>query len=320
MQTSIETSMQSYLLSVTPKEARDWCWPPEILPHSSDRHPFANYSDSAIGEYFRFLDCFPEAYGRLGRFVRMQLGVAQPCPVEYVFREAHIDISDADQQLANSMLAIGFEPDHFLSLNPPEYTKCFTARFELPRGRQSRSRAVANYLRKAIDKAERMVAERPGLFAYSEIECYTHKNKRSYGFLPVEDAGLEAFPFRANEFRAVDDYPKKWDVHVKVPTAAKGADFGRAESPAMLKLRQLFLQAGFYEISSLSGNLIYTVQMVDGRQAKRTFQLLAAWSKNFGGVTAIELEACTRFWRTEANLPGQRFMAPIPKVVGSMTL
>jgi len=77
------------------------------------------------------------------------------------------------------------------------------------------------------------------------------------------------------------------------------------------------MQAGFYEIRSLSGNLIYTLQMVDGRQAKLAFFALESWAQKFGGVTSIEMEACTRFWRSEEELRGFKFVAPIPKVVAA---
>src|SRR3954468_17709688 len=95
---------QPSLLDVTPLLARSWQWPPEILPLCSERHPFRDFSDKAILQYLRFLNDYPEAYGRLGRFVRTKLGIAQPCPTKYVFREAHIDISDADQTLADLLL------------------------------------------------------------------------------------------------------------------------------------------------------------------------------------------------------------------------
>lgn len=307
------------LLDVTAAQARNWQWPPDILPLSPERHPFRDYSDDAIQQYFRFLAFYPEAYGRLGRFVRTKLGVAQPCPTRFVLREAHIDISDADQELANFLLCRGFEPDHFLSLNPPEYTKCFTARFEIPAEHPTRSRAIAEYMLGMMLDAERKVSEHDGIFAYSEIECYTHRNKKTFEFRPVDGDSLGTFPFAAGQFVPASAYPKKWDIHVKLPSRSKGSAFDGAECPAMLRLRQLFLMSGFYEIRSLSGNLIYTLQLMDGRDAKRIFVALADWASMNGGITAIEMEACARFWRSEATAPGNRlFVAPTPKIVRNL--
>jgi hypothetical protein len=304
-------------LRVAPAQARSWRWPPELLPLSNERQPFLNYSDEAITQYLLFLTKHPEAYGRLGRFVRMQLGQAQPCPAQFIFREAHIDINEADADLADFLLIRGFEPDHFLTLNPSEYTKCFTARFEIPIEHSDRSRYIAKYLAQVMHEAESKVLEKEGRFAYSEIECYTHLDKRSFEFVPIKQQGIDAFPFRKGEFEIVGDYPKKCDVHLKVPTLAKGEKFRKSESSPMLKLRQLLLLAGLYEIRSLSGNLIYTLQMANARDARRAFRALANWATEFGGITSIELEACTRFWRSEIDLRGDRFVAPVPKIVGA---
>ena len=311
---------QPSLLDVTPSLARSWQWPPEILPLCSERHPFRDFSDNAILQYLRFLNDYPEAYGRLGRFVRTKLGIAQACPTKYVFREAHIDISDADQTLADLLLGTGFEPDHFLSLNPPEYTRCFTVRFEIPAGDPARSRRISKLILQIMLKAENEVSEREGIFAYSEIECYTHRNKRVFDFRPVTGDALEQFPFVPSRFAPVSAYPKKWDIHVKLPCQLRGSAFADAESPTMLRLRQRFLMSGFYESRSLSGNLIYTIQLINGREAKTAFGSLSAWAETYGGITSIEMEACTRFWRTESTLQGRTFIAPIPAVVRDRVL
>jgi hypothetical protein len=303
------------LMGVTPAQARSWRWSAEAIPLCPDRNPFLNYSNDAILSYFRFLRLYPEAYGRLGRFVRTKLGIGQPCPVRYTFREAHIDVSDADQSLADFLLSLGFEPDHFQTLNPPEYTKCFTARFEIPSERVHRSRKIAHYISRSTMEAEERVQQAVGRFAYSEIEYYTHKNKRSFEFRPLTEEALRNFPFKANAFRAIGAFPKKLDIHVKIPTQAKGIAYQEAECPEMLKLRQLFLSAGFYEIRSLSGNAIYTAQMVDGKRAKAVFKLLCDWGLSYGGIISIELEVCTRFWRSEIDTAQGVFFAPVPKVV-----
>jgi hypothetical protein len=249
------------LLSLDPKEVRRWEWTPSILPLSADRRPFAANSSRAIESYARFLRAFPEAYGRLGRFVRAKLGTDQPCPLRFVFREGHIDVNESNERLADLLLAKGFEPDHFLTLNPAEYTKCFTMRFEIPSDKVERSHLISSYLRIAMEEAEREVNANPGLFAYSEIECYSHKTKRTFSFKPVSREGTANFPFPASEFvpSKSKDY-KKCDIHVKVPVQEKGVRFESAADPEMLVLRQLFLSAGFYEIRSLSGNIIYTIR------------------------------------------------------------
>ena len=75
------------------------------------------------------------------------------------------------------------------------------------------------------------------------------------------------------------------------------------------------LCAGFYEIRSLSGNAIYTIQALDPRLAKNAFKTLVAYASEYGGITFVGMESVNEFWRKEENIYGKSFVSPVPQVV-----
>ena len=105
------------------------------------------------------------------------------------------------------------------------------------------------------------------------------------------------------------------DIHVKVPSEARGPKFAGADSCRMKRLRQLFVSAGFYEILSQAGNHIYTTQLLDARAGKQIFLKLRDWANVHGGIVGIKMESCNYFFRTPRQFGGEARLAPIPNLV-----
>ena len=287
----------------------------ELVPLSDDRKPFAAMSDEAIIKSVEFTLAFPERLGRLSQTIRRVLGICLPCPVDYIIKESHFDVSAPSQEMTDRFICLGFEPDHFATLNPPEYRSCFTAKFEIDSRAANRRTRLATIDKLVMDaslNAQKLVEDEPGCFGYLEIESYSSKNKFVYDFRPLSPEGVENFPFRENEFvvftlpatreeAANTGLPlnghKIVDVHVKVPTPNRGAGFEEAATSEMEALRELFLLAGFYEIYSEAGNFIYTVQSFNASEGKRVFDELDRFARKFGGISGLKLEICKYFWR-----------------------
>jgi hypothetical protein len=297
--------------------------PNDIIPLLKEREIFLSLSDKALRQYLLFFFEHPECLGVFSRSIRRSLGIAQYCPDTFIMKESHIDINEADNELINELVALGFEPDHFFTLNPPEYRHCFTMRMEIPRDdRAIKGRAA--YIQHMITErtllAQCLIDRLDGTYAYLEVESYSDSLKRRYTPQCVDEEGLFYFPFRETQFvqQPVVVGQREFkvaDLHVKMPMLEKGAQFHYANHTCMKMLRQLFLVAGFYEIRSMSGNYLYTVQLRSVKLARRLFGELDAWARRFGGITSIEVEVISHFWRKESKLVGRVHPAPIPIIV-----
>jgi len=77
----------------------------------------------------------------------------------------------------------------------------------------------------------------------------------------------------------------------------------------------MFIDAGFYEIVSKSGNKIFTVQCISPNDAVSTFKELIEWAEESQLVSSINHETCLYFWRHQWEENDKRFTSPIPKIV-----
>lgn len=296
-------------------------WPPEILPLEGERRPFSSWTDVEIECFAKVSEEFPEANGRLYRLLRAARGQQVDCPARFVMVEAHVDVSSTAScpHIRSTLLKCGFEPDHFRTLNPPDYDECYTLRFEVPFGDTARLALVRSRAESALSDAQRVIQDTTGVFAYTELESYSEKMVSRRDFEPPRAERVEDFPLPSGAF--VPDFSgvyKSADLHVKLPfhwsRHGHQADCGSWES--MLRIRQRFIAAGFYQIQSLSGNAIFTVQTADVRDAKATFQELTEWLElGHTGVTTINFEQIEGFWRKEEIIGGERFVSPIPMVM-----
>lgn len=253
------------------------------------------------------------------RLVRAVLGEPVHCPSQFVMVEAHVDVSYGTVELRRLVNKLGFEPDHFLTLNPSDYCECYTLRMEVPHKKRERAGEVQGYLSGALAEIQSQVQKEPGIFAYTELESYSDKMVTRLDFEPTIRDRVRDFPFGSEDYIPDDsDAFKVADVHVKLPFrwSRHGAQTHKDGWSNMLQVRQLLLAAGFYQIQSLSGNAIFTIQTSYMRDAKRAYQQLKEWTARGGtGVTAVTMEAIHAFWRKEEDIEGVAFKSPIPTVV-----
>jgi hypothetical protein len=307
--------------------------PEHMVPLSNERQPFKHLQDKTILEYLDFFATYPEALGRLSQAVKVAFDIQMPCPREYTIKESHFDLNSLDPDLLERLIPLGFEPDHFATLNPVEYKWCLTMKMEIPHESPTyaqRVKSIHDMMFTNSLEAHRIAEEYPNIFGYLEIETYSSKSRHVIPFKDVSSEGLDAFPFERNEFEQIQppsteaeacdsglplDVHKRIDIHVKVPTEARGARFLGADSARMKRLRALFLASGFYEIYSEAGNHIYTVQLLDPKPGKRVFHQLQTWANSYGGIIGIKMESCNYFYRTPREIQGVTTLAPIPNLV-----
>lgn len=303
------------------------------LPLSNSRFPFLEISDKAIISSVIDTLQFPEKLGRLSNIIRKYLEIPIDCPVNFAVKEAHLDINEVKGNLYNDLIEIGFEPDHFFELNPPDYHWCFTLKYEIPHfdiDNQNRLHFINNELINRAKKAQEAVDADDNCYGYLEVESYSSRNKFTFVFKPVSRNGLASFPFKEGHFvnfnlpstleESVNTNTslsshKIVDIHVKVPSIYRGVGFEEAGNSEMESLRKLFLLAGFYEIYSEAGNYIYTVQLLDSRKGKKIADILINYAQKWGGIAQIKLEICNYFWRKEYNFSDKRLLSPIPPLV-----
>jgi hypothetical protein len=315
------------------KRLRDTVLPDSIAPLSEERQPFRLLKEKTILDYLDFFAAYPEALGRLSQATKLAFNLQLPCPREYTIKESHFDLNSLEPDLLERLIPLGFEPDHFATLNPPEYKWCLTMKMEITHHTSSfskRVRAIHDMMLTNSLKAQSFAEEYSNIFGYLEIETYCSKSRHALPFRGVSEEGLEMFPFDAEEFKQLRppsteteaallgmplDVHKRIDIHVKVPTEARGASFIGADSSEMQRLRDLFLASGFYEIYSEAGNHIYTVQLLDQRPGKKVFNKLRNWADKYGGVIGIKMESCNHFYRTQRQINGTTQLAPVPNLV-----
>lgn len=286
----------------------------DMLPILEERVAFKNVSEQAITEYLKVFDEFPEILSRYGRIIRHNLDMEPICPTNYIIIEAHIDISSTNKELKNSIIGCGFEPDSFFSLNPPEYFDCFTCRMEIPKSYKYRRKVIKKHLIEKMKIIQSLVESQEGIIAYSEIEAYNNNYKKRYNYHPPTLDAINEFPFKINEFEPTSDISRKYaDLHIKIPFTDESHKFFN-----LLKTR--FLASGFYEISSNSGNFIYTIQYESATDGRNAFRKIKKWADKFNCIKGIELEICFHFWRKKVHFENEFYNSPIPKIQSRMQI
>ena len=101
--------------------------PPELVPLSRERQPFKSLRGETILRYVRFFKQYPEALGRLSYAVKSAFGLLKPCPTQFTIKESHFDLNTLQPDLLDQLIPLGFEPDHFATLNPRESASVQTA-------------------------------------------------------------------------------------------------------------------------------------------------------------------------------------------------
>jgi hypothetical protein len=293
--------------------------PDNITPKLTTRTPFSSLSDRAIMNFLLHLKKYPWGLGQLTQTVYHLFNINRSCPTEFIIIETHIDVPDIAKKDEDIFISMGFEPDHFKTLNPPEYNLCYTLRWEIPKNEWKNMNhiQVKNYVIEVTKKACETIKQ-SNYPAYAEVEIYSQIGKKIFECIDLEKGDISNFPYRNDSFLEMTysnrDVFKKADVHVKIPvdTEAMHSTFLKNKLDT---LTSIFINAGFYEIVSKSGNKIFTVQCVSPSDAVATFKKLVVWAEKSQLVSSINHETCLYFWRHQWEENGEQFTSPIPKVV-----
>ena len=293
--------------------------PDRIAPKSIIRTPFSSLSDEAILNFLLYSREYPWGLGQLTQTLYHVLNINRSCPIEFVIIESHIDVPDIAKKDEDIFISMGFEPDHFKTLNPPEYNLCYTLRWEISKNEwKNMDRIqVKNYVMQATKKACKTI-EQGNYPAYAEVEIYSHLGKKIFEYTDLEKGDIGHFPYKNESFIEVvnnsQDIFKRADVHVKIPVDIEAMNSTSLKNKLDI-LTLMFINAGFYEITSKSGNKIFTVQCIFPNDAANTFKELIVWAEGSRLVSSINHEACLYFWQHEWEENGERFISPIPKIV-----
>ncbi len=300
--------------------------PPEVVPLCLQRRPFEQYSEDMIQHIAVAALSEPARCGRLTDAVRRFLGFRRVLPVRSTVAEAHIDLTATDPQLTNALLRIGFEPDNFAKIEPPQYKHHFTLQYVSARespGGGERYREV----HEASKRASALIDQHPSAFGYVETEHYDDDYCQRYAYSPMAAENVSHFPFDATTFvsqpvpatekeaKALGvplDSKRAADLHVKIPSHLNCDQHEDLDSNASRQLKLLLKQCGFYEIVSEGANFIYSAHFADMAESKTAFQQLDAFAKTYGGITGIAREVCTRMWRKPEMINGEFALAEVP--------
>lgn len=298
---------------------------------SNKRFPFCDYSNDLItGLIISTLE-YPEKVGDLTSWMRAILGLPSLKPSAFTIVEAHLNSTHLDHQSLEALVSLGFEPDNFYKLSPECYDTNLTLGFCVPGSSQDRLQTLKRVLEKRSEDASEILQGLNGVSAFIESEVYGSKN-----LIKFDQRGLfhgiqmVDFPFDSATFQVKHmpqtveetteelglDARKRIDVHAKIKAFELRDDGHVHQTPEFVSLRNYFLDAGFYEIISESGNAIYTAQFLKVRDGLNVFRRLKAFCEMNGGFVDLCAEVCNAFWRKESrDVHGTRLAEVSPVLI-----
>lgn len=283
---------------------RRYAFPPNVLPLARERQPFAELSEAMIVSVIRQALNSPTRKGRFTDAIRDLVGIRISTPASYSVVEAHIDLTDVTSELLDELLALGFEPDNFAEIQPPQYVRHFTIQHKIPRGAED-ARDIFRDVHAAAQSAADVIARCSGINGYVETECYTTRRIMKLDPSSLNPSQLDSFPFNNATFVSLrvpntdaevglsgyDTVEKRAaDIHVKLSaqaTSEHGED----------RLERLLQEAHFYRIRSDAGNWMYSAHFSALDDANTAYDELTAFAVGAGGITSVMREVCTGLWR-----------------------
>ncbi|WP_316173366.1 MULTISPECIES: hypothetical protein [unclassified Bradyrhizobium] len=300
--------------------------PFDIAPFHAERRPLARLSNDEISALVEQVRAFPGKRGLYSDCVRRVLDLPPFRADRFVRFEAHLNLDDCSHELENRLIALGFEPDDFLELNPIMYTRNFTFAFDIKLG--SDTAASRELFRQRLREAETLV-ECSSHFGFLEAEIFPSQCIMEFDQATVPAAEF-LFPFKSGDFEAcpipdtIDGSPsdmspftrKNIDLHVKIkgrvpetPPAKEGYVAQASELAYMLA------SLGFYRIVSISGNTIYTAQFLDGRLGRELFEGVCQFVSLSKLAKSVILEPCIHVWRKSRYERGAEVFAPVSPII-----
>jgi hypothetical protein len=318
----------------------DYQLPANRLPLCDRRRPFADLSPEMVSEIVRRAVSCAELRGRLTDSVREVAGMTTAATIgDFVIFEAHIDLTDVDERLGVGLLRLGFEPDDFAKMAPPEYRHHYTLQYVIPLP-SDRLRFFQSQVADAGTQAARLIQQHGCATGYVETETYRSKYMTRFPFrefpahgdvsAPVESSyQLRTVPTSQEE--AIDsglplDVRRAADIHVKIPgdfaeyngvPVSERVEAADESCPAgRARLRETLTAHGFYEIVSEAGNYLYSAHFADIGEANSAYWQLVAFARKLGGITGVVREACTGVWRkTVTSSAGTEVLARVPPLL-----
>ena len=293
------------------KAMEGYTLPEGVLPLARDRKPFEDLSTEAVAKLIRIVSGRAGKVGRLVDALRDEHPWLPEVPDSGTVIEAHLDCTKVPQDLQNTLVSLGFEPDHFVEFVPDIYPDHFTLKYVVMEGVRETFRDVKRATGEVIK-----LLEMRDVHGYIEVEVYNPHMKvvmpfevpRSYTPLPFRQGSLEEVPIPDSIGSEVF---KRADIHVKTPTVIRAAGYEMADCDRMQRLRQELINVGFYPVLTEAGNRVLTAQFLKAADARLVYKQLRDHFLKHGGIVDICLEPCVFFWRSH---DGKR-LASIPPVV-----
>ena len=306
-------------LSALLPRVREYCLPPNVLPLAKDRTPFSGLPDEIIA---MSIDRALRSSTRKGRFtdaIRAMLEIRVTPSEAYTVIEAHIDLTGVTPALLAELLTLGFEPDNFAEIQPPQYISHFTIQHIVPRESADKSQVFIE-VRDAAAMAANAIDRCTEVTGYVETECYTARRIVRLPAVKLNSDELRNFPFRESTFTSLkvactdaelgtcgyDSVEKRAaDIHIKLASVAT-AEQGE------VRLEHLLGVSGFYRIRSDAGNWMYSAHFSTLSDANMAFEQISAFAKVGGGITGVMREVCTSLWRKNDLKSGVPTRAEVP--------
>jgi len=293
--------------------------PPDVLPLAKERTPFSELSDDLIaGAISRVL----QSSTRKGRFtdaIRALLNVTIPNPERYAVIEAHIDLTGITPSLLCQLISLGFEPDNFAEIHPPQYIRHFTIQHRIP-WHQAASSQLFTEVRQAASMAAIAIENSSDITGYVETECYTTRRIMKFAAAELVPSKLKHFPFQEATFTRLkvactdadlgapgyDVVEKRAaDIHIKLAPPA-------TEQLGEPRLERLLQNSAFYRIRSDAGNYMYSAHFSTLSDANMAYDQITAFASIGGGISSIMREVCTSLWRKTDLKTGFPMRAEVP--------
>jgi hypothetical protein len=305
MQNKLAQALKSYTL------------PDDVLPLSPHRQLFVCFNSATLASAAQLALDHPEKRGPLSHAARKAAGVKDSSVLrdKYIIMELHLDARALPQELADELLAMGFEPDGFHQFMPREFTEHMTLKFKFSQEDQEKHRQLHNYFKNKFLACQKLLKQWPNVEAYIEWEVYTSSNRRFWNPEKLAGHWEEDFSLAMSVMdvsRSLEcDTAKKADIHIKIGKVGLAAHQTEPDH----ELGHALITAGFYRVITWAGNEIYTAQFAAARDAKKVFDRLEKFFNRHGGAVEMTMEPAPRFWRTTNRSNGEWLQARVPPVV-----
>ena len=294
---------------------------PDGILRRAPRQPFLGYSPPSLQTFVATLRQTPEMRGPMSSAARAIKLVDEAKPLDrWIIIEAHVDAKGVPQAMSDQLAGLGFELDGFESFVPEEFDSHYTLKFKADPSDRSRARELLAVAKERAKAARALFLAFPEVEGYIESEVYTSNSRTVWGATSTDFGDLSAFPLAAGSLGSATlslDAPigeatisspeicKKADIHIKMEESG-------GHSARLGKLVGLFVDAGFYQVTTWSGNKVLTAQFASGARAAQVYRALATYFDRNGGAREMTLEQCYGMWRSRN--PDTRRLSPVPPV------